>query len=77
MTITTKPLYVPQGLTKDRVLAGMLNSIVERVEKPRIENVTSVAFSDPITNGEVVVLATQFNDLLTKLKASGVMESDP
>jgi len=77
VTITTKPLHVPEKLTTDRFLAGMFNSIVERVENPRIENVTAVAFTDPITNGEVVILATQFNDLLTKLKASGVMESDP
>lgn len=77
MTVTTKPLYLPQGLTKDRVLSGMFNSIIERVEKPRIENVATVAFTDPITNGEVVDLAIAFNELVAKLKASGVMEQDP
>lgn len=76
MPITTKPPFIGAGLNLDRALLGLLQSIIDRIEKPRIEEVANVTgtISDPPTQAEVLAIGNKVNELLQALRDANMLE---
>lgn len=77
MAITTKPIRVPNKYTGDRVLLGLLQTIADRIEKPRVTEVDalSIVISDPPTAAEVAAIGNKVNEVIAALKAANIMDS--
>lgn len=77
MAITTKPIRVPNKYTGDRVLLGLLQTIADRVEKPRVTEVDAlnIVISDPPTAAEVAAIGNKVNEVIAALKAANIMDS--
>lgn len=76
MPITTKPPYIGAGLDLDRNMQGLIQNIIDRIEKPRIEAVPNVVgtISNPPTQAEVLAIGNKLNQLLEALRASQFLE---
>lgn len=87
MTIETEPIYFPAGLEIDRPVLQVLQLIVDRVDKPRVENVTQLGtlgltVSNPPTQAEVIAIANavvenrnKLNELIVAFINAVIMEA--
>ena len=78
MPVVTKPIRIPNKLEADRILIGFLQTVVDRVELPRVEDVEalSIVISDPPTQAEVAAIGNKVNEILAAFKAASVMDSE-
>lgn len=79
MAISRTRINIPTQLSKDRVLLGMLQSMKDWTEKPRIEAVDNLnlTVSNPPTQAEVQQIADKVDELLEALRSdnSNILDS--
>lgn len=71
MAVSETRINIPTQLSKDRVLLGMLQSMKDWTEKPRIEAVANLnlTVSNPPTQVEVQLIANKVDELLDALRS--------
>ncbi len=71
MAVSKTRINIPTQLSKDRVLLGMLQSMKDWTEKPRIEAVDNLnlTVSNPPTQFEVQQIANKVDELLEALRS--------
>lgn len=76
MAIITKPLRIPAGLFNDQTLVGFLQSVVDRVEKPRVDAINDLdqTISNPPTQAEVQAISDKIDEILANWRTSGILE---
>lgn len=76
MAVVSRPIYIPEGITGDRVLLGLLESIRQRVDTPRVESVEDLTqtISDPPTQAEVQAVQDKVNELLEALRVAIILD---
>jgi hypothetical protein len=67
MAITTKAPVIGAGLKLERALVGLLQSIIDRIEKPRVEAVADIAGAS--TDAELKV-----NELMAAMRTANILE---
>lgn len=87
MTIETAPIYFPQGLEIDRSVLQVLQTMADRIDKPRVETVAqlgtvSFTVSNPPTQAEVIAIANavvenrnKLNELIVAFINAVIMEA--
>ena len=79
MAVSKTTINIPTQLSKDRVLLGMLQSMKDWTEKPRIEAVANLnlTVSNPPTQAEVQQIANKVDELLEALRSdnSNILDS--
>jgi len=76
MAITTKPLYIGHGLELDRETRGLFQSIIDRIEKPRVASINDLnqTISGPSV-AEVQAISDKVDELLAALRTATILES--
>lgn len=71
MAVSETRINIPTQLSKDRVLLGMLQTMKDWTEKPRIEAVANLnlTVSDPPTQAQVQAIADKVDELLEALRS--------
>lgn len=67
MPIATSPLYLPAGITNDQNLAAFLRSMINRIDKPRVEAVADIP-------GASTTAELKMNELLAALRTAAILE---
>ncbi len=79
MAVSKTTINIPTQLSKDRVLLGMLQSMKDWTEKPRIEAVDNLnlTVSNPPTQAQVQAIANKVDELLEALRSdnSNILDS--
>ena len=78
MAIVTKVLRIPAKLfVRDQDLAGFLQAVIDRIEKPRIEAVVDLnqTISASPTQAEVQALTDKVDELLAALRTASILEN--
>ncbi len=72
-------IVIPEQLTTDRVLLGMLQSVKQWTEGKRIEAIDTLTqtISNPPTQTEVAAIQSKVNEIIIKLRSdnSNILES--
>lgn len=76
MAIVTKPVYIGSGLQVDRATLGLLISIADRIEKPRVAAVADLnqTISASPTQAEVQAISDKVDALLAALRTAVILE---
>ena len=71
MAVSETKINIPTQLSKDRVLLGMLQTMKDWTEKPRIVAVAdlNLTVSNPPTQAEVQSIADKIDELLQALRS--------
>ncbi len=71
MAVDRTRIVIPEQLTSDRVLLGMLISVKQWTEGKRIEAVDTLTqtISNPPTQAEVTAIQSKLNELIIKLRS--------
>lgn len=71
MAVSETRINIPTQLSKDRVLLGMLQTMKDWTEKPRIEAVANLnlTVSNPPTQAQVQAIADKIDELLEALRS--------
>lgn len=68
MAVVTKPLKIGAGLELPRAEQGLLQSIIDRVEKVRVEAVADIP-------GAATAAELKVNELLAALRTAKILDS--
>lgn len=77
MTITTKKPVIGAGLKLDPVHQGLIQSIIDRIERPRVEAVADLdqTISNPPTQAQVQAISDKIDELLAAFRTANILDS--
>ena len=75
MAITTKAPHIGHGLNLDRPLQGLLQGMIDRIEKPRIAAVADLnqTISGPSV-AEVQAISDKVDEMLAAMRTANILE---
>lgn len=76
MAVITKPVRIPNKLNVDRVLLGLLTSIIDRIERARVEEVDDLnqTISASPTQAEVQAISDKVDELLAAFRTANILD---